>query len=336
VGQVEKIKASTVDAETLHITTRPGTVLSQFQTITALDALKLLTKSPTKHCGLDPAPTWLIKRTANVLAPVIAAVCNASLEAGILPTSQKQAVVTARLKKPSLNPDDLNSYRPISNLSFLSKLIERAVASQFMAHSDSNHLLPPRQSAYRRRFSTETAVLLVYNDIIRAVDQGYWSPWLFLTWVVPLIWSITSHYFPSSAKGSQLLIRRLLGFSRTWPTNIKFSPPTLPNQHLLPLVLAFHRVPAYDVPNSLLIQRILPVFSHLTISSITCSQMTLSHTVTAQFPTFQTSSCVFRNALRILLDPTHHIASSEISPSLISFGSGPAPHSPKYHLKSIH
>lgn len=42
-----------------------------------------------------------------------------------------------------------------------------------MAHSDSNHLLPPRQSAYRRRFSTETAVLLVYNDIIRAVDQGY-------------------------------------------------------------------------------------------------------------------------------------------------------------------
>ena len=107
-----------------------------------------------------------------MLAPVIAAVCNASLEAGILPTSQKQAVVTARLKKPSLNPDDLNSYRPISNLSFLSKLTERAVASQFMAHSDSNHL-PPRQSAYRRRFSTETAVLLVYNDIIRAVDQGH-------------------------------------------------------------------------------------------------------------------------------------------------------------------
>jgi len=58
------------------------------------------------------------------------------------PTSQRQAVVTARLKKPSLNPDDLNSYRPIYNLSFLSKLIERAVATmQFMAHSDSDHLI---------------------------------------------------------------------------------------------------------------------------------------------------------------------------------------------------
>jgi len=130
-------------------------------------------KSPTKHCALNPAPTWLIKRAANVLASVIAAVCNVSLEAGILPTPQKQADVTAPFKKPSLNPDDLNSYRPISNLSFLSKLTERAVASQFMTHSDSNHFLPPRQSAYRRRFSTETAVLLVYNDIIRAVDQGH-------------------------------------------------------------------------------------------------------------------------------------------------------------------
>ena len=54
VGKVEKIKASTADAETLHITTRPGTALSQFQPITAPDALKLLTKSPpsTAHSTL--------------------------------------------------------------------------------------------------------------------------------------------------------------------------------------------------------------------------------------------------------------------------------------------
>jgi len=42
-----------------------------------------------------------------------------------------------------------------------------------MAHSDSNHLLPPRQSAYRRSCLTETAGLLIYNDIIRTVDQGH-------------------------------------------------------------------------------------------------------------------------------------------------------------------
>jgi len=70
-------------------------------------------KSSTKHCSLDPAPTWLIKRAASVLAPVFAPICNASLESGFLPVTEKQALVTACLRTPSLNPDDLNSFRPI-------------------------------------------------------------------------------------------------------------------------------------------------------------------------------------------------------------------------------
>ena len=74
--------------------------------------------------------------------------------------------MTARLKKSSLNPDDLNSFCPISNLSFLSKIIGRVVVKQFMNHADLNGLLPGRQSAYRRFHSTESAVLVVYNDIV--------------------------------------------------------------------------------------------------------------------------------------------------------------------------
>jgi len=61
--------------------------------------------------------------------------------------------------------NDLNSFRPISNLIFLAKLIERIVANQFMEHADSSHLLPTRQSAYRRTYSTETAVTTVHNMI---------------------------------------------------------------------------------------------------------------------------------------------------------------------------
>ena len=88
------------------------------------------------------------------------------------PDSQKRALVRARLKKPSINPDDLNSYRPISNLTFLSKILERVVVRQFMDHADQNDLLPPRQSAYRKFHSTESAVLIVHNDIVCAIDQG--------------------------------------------------------------------------------------------------------------------------------------------------------------------
>jgi len=62
-----------------------------------------------------------VKRAIDLLAAVIAAVCNASLQSGYFPQSQKQARVTARLKKPSVDPDDLNSFRPISSLTFLSK-----------------------------------------------------------------------------------------------------------------------------------------------------------------------------------------------------------------------
>jgi len=66
----------------------------------------------------------------------------------------------------------VRSYRPISNLSVLSKLLERLVARQFLAHLNSNGLLPRFQSAYRAHHSTETAVLKVLMDILLAVDAG--------------------------------------------------------------------------------------------------------------------------------------------------------------------
>jgi len=73
----------------------------------------------------------------------------------------------------TLNPDDLNSFRPISNLPFLSKMIERVVLKQFIYHADQKGLLQVRQSAYRRFHSTESAVLVVHNDIVHAIDEGH-------------------------------------------------------------------------------------------------------------------------------------------------------------------
>ena len=106
------------------------------------------------------------------MAPVVAAICNVSLQSAVFPDSQKRALVRARPKKPVLNPGDLNSYRPISNLTFLSKILERVVVRQFMDHADQNGLLPPRQSAYRKFHSTESAVLIVHNDTVCAIDQS--------------------------------------------------------------------------------------------------------------------------------------------------------------------
>ena len=101
--------------------------LSSLSPVTVQEVIKLLGKLPAKHCSLDPVPTWLVKRLTEHIAPVICQLCNASLQSCSLPASQKHAVVQPRLKKATLNSDDVNSHRPISNLSFLSKFVERIV-----------------------------------------------------------------------------------------------------------------------------------------------------------------------------------------------------------------
>ena len=64
------------------------------------------------------------------------------------------------------------NYRPVSNLSFLSKLLERAVQTRLQAFIDSNNLMPTTQSAYRQGHSTETAVTKIYNDMLLTADSG--------------------------------------------------------------------------------------------------------------------------------------------------------------------
>ena len=66
----------------------------------------------------------------------------------------------------------MKSYRPISNLSVISKLLERLVSKQLMTYLKDRNLLPDLQSAYRSYHSTETAVLKVMSDISQSLDAG--------------------------------------------------------------------------------------------------------------------------------------------------------------------
>jgi Reverse transcriptase (RNA-dependent DNA polymerase) len=148
--------------------------------VTVADILSILSSSANSSCGLDPIPTFLVRRMAIYFAPIISNLCNLSLTTGVFPHSLKRAIVTPRLKKPTLNNGVLASYRPITNLSFLPKVIEQVVAKQFRSHLSASYLLPPNQSAYCPFHSMKTTVLCVHDDLVHAIDNSHVSALLFL------------------------------------------------------------------------------------------------------------------------------------------------------------
>ena len=94
-----------------------------------------------------------------------------SLQSGVVPAAFKTAVICPRIKKAGLDQSDVKSYRPISNLTVMSKL-EKIVAGQLVSYLSDDDLLPDRQSAYRAFRSTETVIARLLSDILTALDAG--------------------------------------------------------------------------------------------------------------------------------------------------------------------
>ena len=148
-----------------------GEVLDSFTEVSEDDIRKIIYSSPTKSCALDSIPTWLLKKCDDELIPVLTLIVNTSLSCAEFPKELNRALLTPLIKKIILDAEILKNYRPVSNLSFLSKSIERIVCVQLVNHLDKNGLYEVFQSAYRQLHSTETALLRVQNYILQAVDS---------------------------------------------------------------------------------------------------------------------------------------------------------------------
>ena len=146
--------------------------LLSFKPTTSSEVMSIINKSSKSTCSLDPIPTSLLHDVLPTLAPVIADLVNAVLATGVFPAQLKSAIVLPLLKKVGSDPDVLKNYRPVSNLAFISKIIEKVVAARLIEHLSSNGLMDQYQSAYRKGHSTETALVRVHNDIVSAVDKG--------------------------------------------------------------------------------------------------------------------------------------------------------------------
>ena len=130
--------------------------------------------SPNKSCTctLDTFPTWLLKDQVHIMAPYITHIVNTSFQTSIFPSSLCRAIVTPVLKKANLDHNNFNNFRPVSNIAFLPKLIEKVVSCRLNDHVESNSLNQLFQSAYRYKHSTETALMSVKNDIMAELDKN--------------------------------------------------------------------------------------------------------------------------------------------------------------------
>ena len=110
------------------------------------------------------SPTFLSNRFIDII--------NAVFSTSEFLTCEKRGLIYPLIEAFSLNPEVLGNYRPITNVSYVSKLIETAIYSQLLTHVEHNFILPATQSAYGALHFTETITTRVFSDIISNMESN--------------------------------------------------------------------------------------------------------------------------------------------------------------------
>ncbi|CAG2244082.1 unnamed protein product [Mytilus edulis] len=170
MNKIKTIRDSLRDFDDYKPLFKDVPLFTSFKNLSEDEVKTIINKLQCKSCELDILPTKVLKSFLSELLPVITKLVNLSLSQGVFPLRWKQAVVRPLLKKAGLELIYSN-YRPVSNLSFLSKLIEKCALYRLNEHVKDHDLLPINQSAYRQFHSCESALLRLVNDILDGMEH---------------------------------------------------------------------------------------------------------------------------------------------------------------------
>ena len=143
-----------------------------FDPTTPEEIRQIVSECLIKCSPMDPLPADILRKNIDFFIPIWVQLVNISLSEGNM-DSLKSAILLPLIKEMDgmMDKDNMKNYRPVSNLVFIGKLIERVVSIRLKYHMSRNNLNIHQQYGYKKNHSTETLLLKIVNDLLQACDN---------------------------------------------------------------------------------------------------------------------------------------------------------------------
>ena len=163
----------------LDYITRKNSIMTKLSETNSAEIQKLiLYLDIKKSCGYDLISNKILKSSCYTISPYLELLFNKCLNTGIFPECFKIAKVTPLFKGG--DRQDPGSYRPISLLPCLGKLFEKVISTRLLDYYNTFDLFSKYQYGFRESFTTEFAILDIYEKLLNNLDKGLVTCSIFL------------------------------------------------------------------------------------------------------------------------------------------------------------